>query len=308
MVGVLATVFAVLNTVFWAIPIYLVTLVRILLPFPAARSACDGVLTRLAEYWIASNNAALAALHSTTWQVEGLEHLDPEASYLINSNHQSWTDIVVLQRVFNRRVPFLRFFIKQELFWVPVLGIAWWALHFPFMKRYSAETIAKHPELRGKDLATTRRVCQRLRGTPVSILNFLEGTRFTPEKQAQQQSPYVYLLRPKSGGFAFVLAAIGDQLKSMLDVTIVYPGGRPSFWDFLCGRVHSVVVHVEERAIPPDVLTGDYSQDEHFRARFQAWVNELWLEKDSVIARLLEDGNAHGAEPASSRPGLSARA
>jgi 1-acyl-sn-glycerol-3-phosphate acyltransferase len=189
-------------------------------------------------------------------------------------------------------VPFLRFFIKQQLFWVPVLGIAWWALHFPFMKRYSPETLAKRPELRGKDLETTRRVCARLRGTPVSILNFLEGTRFTPEKHEAQKSPYTHLLKPKSGGFAFVLAAIGDQLKSMLDVTIVYPHGRPSFWQFLCGRIPLVVVEVTERDIPPGLLAGDYGGDEGFRSEFQAWVATLWAEKDAAFERLLREPTA----------------
>jgi 1-acyl-sn-glycerol-3-phosphate acyltransferase len=306
--GVAAAGFAVVNTLFWAAPIYLVTFVRILARSEGARRACDRVVTDLAERWIASNNLALAALHSTTWRVEGLEGVEREASYLINSNHQGWTDIVVLQRVLNRRVPFLRFFIKQELFWVPVLGLAWWALNFPFMKRYSPETLAKHPELRGKDLATTRRVCARLRGTPVSILNFIEGTRFTSAKHAAQKSPYVYLLKPKVGGLAFVLAAIGDQLKSMIDVTIVYPDGRPTFWEFLSGRVRSVVVHVEERTIPAEMLVGDYAQDELCRARFQAWVGELWSEKDALIGRLLAGGSDLGSGVARDQRAMSARA
>src|SRR4029078_4538077 len=122
------------------------------------------------------------------------------------------------------------------------------------MKRYSPATLERHPELRGKDLETTRRVCARVRGVPVSILNFLEGTRYTPEKHAAQQSPYRHLLRPKAGGFAFVLASIGDQLKAMLDVTIVYPQGRPTFWNFLCGRIPLIVVHVEEKEIPVEAL------------------------------------------------------
>lgn len=288
LIGALAVTFAVLHTLFWAIPLYLATFARIVFsPVRPLRDWFDRSVTRAGEAWIAGNNLAMQALHSTTWVVSGLEHLSPDVSYLVNSNHQSWTDILVLQRVFNRRIPFLRFFIKQELIWVPVLGVAWWALHFPFMKRYSPETLAKHPELRGKDLETTRRVCARLRGTPVSIINFLEGTRFTEAKHDQQQSPYRHLLRPKSGGFAFVLSAMGEQFKSMLDVTIVYPGGRPSFGDFLCGKVPSVIVDVRERVIPAEMLAGDYSANEAFRARFQHWVADIWSDKDTLITSLL---------------------
>jgi 1-acyl-sn-glycerol-3-phosphate acyltransferase len=288
--GIVAAAFAVLNTLAWAVPIYALIFVRVVVPAASVRAACDRALTALGQGWIASNSGAMAFLHPTEWRVVGLDNVDPQASYLVNSNHQSWTDILVLQRVFNRRIPFLRFFIKQQLFWVPVLGIAWWALHFPFMKRYSPETLARHPELRGKDLETTRRVCQRLRGVPVSILNFLEGTRFTPAKHAAQKSPYRHLLRPKAGGFAFVLASIGDQLKSMLDVTIVYPAGRPTFWQFLSGRIPLVVVHVEEKPIPADALSSSYTDDERFREQFQAWVRDMWARKDALIDELSADG------------------
>ena len=68
-------------------------------------------------------------------------------------------------------------------------------------------------------------------------MNFVEGTRFTAAKHAQQQSPYQHLLRPKAAGIAFVLGAMGGQLRSILNVTVVYPGGARELWDFLCGRV-----------------------------------------------------------------------
>ena len=294
LVGVLAAAFAVLNTLFWAIPLYAMTFARILTaPIPVLRDPCDRAVTRLGECWIASNNFVIHTLLPTKWIVYGIDHLDRHASYLVNSNHQSWTDILVLQRVFHRKVPFLRFFIKQELIWVPVLGLAWWALHFPFMKRYSPEVLAKRPELRGKDLETTRRVCDRLRGTPVSVINFLEGTRFTPRKHDAQGSPYRHLLRPKSGGFAFVLGAMGDQFKSMLDVTIVYPAGRPTFWEFISGRVPLIVVSVRERAIPREMLSGDYNGDEAFRGRFQSWVGQIWSDKDALIETLQAE---HGTD------------
>ena len=110
--------------------------------------------------------------------------------YLMTSNHQSWADILVLQKVTNRRVPSLKFFLKQELIWVPLLGLAWWALDFPFMKRYSRAQLEKRPELKGKDMETTRKACEKYAHYPVSVMNFFEGTRFTEEKHRQQNSPY----------------------------------------------------------------------------------------------------------------------
>jgi 1-acyl-sn-glycerol-3-phosphate acyltransferase len=186
-------------------------------------------------------------------------------------------------------VPFLRFFLKQELIWVPLLGLAWWALDFPFMKRYSPAYLAKHPEKRGVDVMTTRKACQKFRHAPTAILNFLEGTRFTPEKHLKQGGPYAHLLRPKAGGMANALGAMGDRFEAILDVTIIYPDGPVELWGLLSGRLRRVVIHIEQRPIPPEWLGADYVSDPAFRAAFQAWVQEIWAEKDALIERVLAE-------------------
>jgi 1-acyl-sn-glycerol-3-phosphate acyltransferase len=274
------------NTLVWAVPIYIGIFLKLVLPRGAPNDAVRRSLIPLAETWIRVNNAILRTLVPLHWDIRGIDGLRPDGRYLVNANHQTWADVLVLQRTFNRVVPFLKFFIKQELIWVPVLGIAWWGLEFPFMKRYSSATLAAHPELRGKDLETTRRMCESLGNQPLSIMNFLEGTRFREDKHVRQSSPYRYLLRPKAGGIAFVLGAIGDSLDAMLDVTIIYDGEGRSFWDFLSGRVRRVVVDVRERRIPPHLVARDYYHDESFREEVQSWVRELWEEKDRLIDSL----------------------
>jgi len=295
--GAITLVAIVVNTVFWAIPLYAGILLKLIIPLDGWRKGWQRLLTPLAEAWISVNNFTLATAGTTTWDIRGLEGLRRDGRYLVNANHQTWADVLVLQRVFNRRIPFLKFFIKQELIWLPVLGLAWWGLDFPFMKRYSREAVEKHPELRGKDLETTAKMCRRLRGQPFSITNFLEGTRFTPEKRDRQQAPYRHLLRPKAGGIAFVLGAIGESIDSMLDVTIVYEGPSNSLWDFLCGRVDRLIVDVRERRLPGELLSRDYNEDDLFRDRVQAWVRDLWTEKDALIdAVVTEDRRVPLAE------------
>ncbi len=193
----------------------------------------------------------------------------------------------MLQKVLFRKIPFLKFFLKKELIWVPILGLAWWALDYPFMKRYSEAFLKKHPHLKGKDVETTRAACEKFKTIPVSVMNFVEGTRFTREKHDKQNSPFKHLLKPKAGGISFVLAAMGEELKSMVNVTIVYPNcNDKSFWAFLCGRVTEIVVRVDTVPIEKDII-GDYTQDEKFRERFQDWLNALWTQKDSTIEALL---------------------
>lgn len=288
-IGALTLLLIVLNTIVWAVPVYVLTLMKVLVPASALRRRCERALIRCAEGWIGVNNGVIGRTQDTQWDVRGLAGLERDGRFLVSANHQSWADILVLQRVFNRRIPFLKFFLKQELIWVPILGLAWWGLDFPFMKRYSSEFLEKHPELRGKDLETTRRMCERFREQPVSVVNFLEGTRFTPKKHADQRAPYTNLLRPKAGGVAFILSAMGDTLQHMLDVTIAYTGGRPTLWQFVCGQVPRITVLVERRPIPTDLQQGDYLNDPAFRDHMQSWVRQLWADKDTHMGRLLED-------------------
>src|SRR5690606_32705762 len=201
--------------------------------------------------------------------------------------HQAWVDILVLQKLFNRRIPLLRFFLKRQLFWVPLLGLAWWALDFPFMGRHTRAEIARNPALGRRDMEATRRACEKFRDIPVAIMNFVEGTRFTDDKHAKQGSPYRHLLKPKSGGVAFVLDAMGEGLHAILDVSIAYPAGRPSLVDLLADRVPEVRVQVRQRPIPTELVGGDYQGDREFRVRFQQWMNGLWREKDEDLAALL---------------------
>jgi 1-acyl-sn-glycerol-3-phosphate acyltransferase len=186
----------------------------------------------------------------------------------------------------NRRIPMLKFFLKQQLMWVPVMGLAWWALDFPFMRRHTREQIARDPSLRGKDIEATRRACAKFSYTPVSVMNFVEGSRFTPGKHARQKSPYTHLLAPKAGGVAFVLQAMGEMLQALVDVSIVYPGGRPSLFDLLAGRIPEVRLQVHLRELPRDLLGRDYQEDGAFRERFQTWLNQLWAQKDAEITRM----------------------
>jgi len=196
--------------------------------------------------------------------------------------------------VFNRKIPFLKFFIKQELLWFPLLGPIWWALDYPVMKRYSKEYLRRNPQEKGRDLETTRRACEKFKENPVSVLNFLEGTRFTRAKHDRQNSPYRHLLLPKAGGIAFALSAMGDRFSEILNVTLVYPVRNFRFWHMLNGKLPRIIVRVESTAIPSDALVKDYQTDDEFQRSFQAWVNQLWQQKDN----LMEDMLAESGEPA----------
>ena len=287
LVGAIAALLMVLNALFWVPLLLLLALLKLLVPIPAFRRFIAPALLFVAEAWISCNSAWMALTQRTQWDVQGLDGLDYRSWTMVNCNHQSWVDILVLQHLLNRRIPLLKFFLKQQLIWVPVMGLAWWALDFPFMRRHSEEFLKKHPEMRGKDQETTRKACEKFSQVPTSVMNFLEGTRFTTAKHARQQSPYRHLLKPKAGGLALALNAMGDKFQAILDVTIVYPDGVPTFWHFLQGRMHRVVVRARLRPIPAELARADYAASADTRAAFQAWVQQLWREKDTQIEGLL---------------------
>ena len=276
------------STIFCSLLLYAVALAKLLIPIHAWRIACAKLANAIAQGWVGFNALGLKLSKNIRWDVQGIDELQPHAWYLLVANHQSMVDIVVLQSVFYRKIPVLKFFLKKELIWVPLLGVVWWALDFPFMERTA---------MPGKDMATARKACDKFKLLPVTIMNFLEGTRFTAAKREKEHSPYSHLLKPKPGGMAVVLNAMGPGIHSILDVTIVYPEGTPGLWKFLCTCSMEIRVRVKQIPVTQELL-GDYLKDRAFRRRFKDWLANLWDEKDKLIEALsaLHAHNSSGAE------------
>ncbi len=281
--GVIAASLLGLNTLFWCGLLFSMALVKLVIPAKAVRVPIDRALNGIATRWVAGNSGWMRLTQRTQWDVAGLHELRFRTWYMVNSNHQSWVDIIVLQHLLNRRIPMLKFFLKRQLIYVPIIGLAWWALDFPFMRRHSATYLKAHPEKRFEDLEATRRACQKFALIPTSVMNFPEGTRFTRAKHRAQRSPYHHLLMPKAGALALALSMLGEKFDSLLDVTIVYPDRAPTFWQFLCGTVPRIVVRARQLPIPQELRTGDYAADPKFRKTFQHWLQNIWQEKDRQI-------------------------
>lgn len=273
-----ASLVLLVNTLFHISFLLPLALVKLVLPFRSVRRVIDAVLSAIAESWIAVNKFWMNAVGRTRWQVSGVDGLLYRGWYLVSCNHQSWVDILVLQWVFNRKIPLLKFFIKHELIYVPIMGLAWWALDFPFMKRRGGASAQK-------DLETARKACEKFKVIPTSVISFMEGTRYTPAKHAQQNSPYQHLLKPKTGGVGMALETMGELFDCMVDVTIVYPGGVPTFMDLMTGRIEEVIVQVQPRPIPRELLVDEQGRAAD-RAALQRWINGLWQQKDAEIAQV----------------------
>ncbi|MDO6387388.1 acyltransferase [Uliginosibacterium sp. 31-12] len=280
---VFASLAGALNTVLVFLAFIPFALLKLCIPLTPVRKFADHCLVALANAWVKVNDLWMGTIEARRWQISGTDDLRPRGWYLVSANHQSWVDILVLQSIFRGRIPFLKFFLKKELIYIPVLGLAWWALDFPFMRR-GGKTLSAA----AADMATARKSCEKFRHIPTSVINFLEGTRFTAAKHAQQKSPYKHLLKPKSGGASIALGTMGELFDALLDVTIVYPDGVPRFVDLLRGRMGRVIVDVNKLTIPAEFLGETASADPQYRGKIQLWLNEQWAAKDQRIESLLK--------------------
>ena len=281
-IGVLSFFLVVINTLFWCFFLLSIAVLKLLVPIESFKRLCTKWIIAIGECWIFCNGLWIKLLHKPQWTVTGFDSLNQSDWYLAMANHQSWADIFVLQGITNRKVPMLKFFMKDVLIWVPVIGLAWWALDMPFLKRYTEEQIKKDPSLRGKDVIEMKKSFGRFARYPVSIFSFSEGTRFTEAKRVSQDSPYDQLLRPKSGGIGLTLSTM-PYIKKVLDFTIKYNSKHRTFWDFLCGRMSNVEIQVKIIDVPENLLQKNYIEDEKFREELKEWLYSVWEEKNKFL-------------------------
>jgi len=257
-----------------------------LIPIKASQAFWTRQVDKIVTLWCDINNFYIDRLKAVNWEMTGLDAVTWQNSHLVIANHQSWLDIVVLQRLFNRKIPVLKFFIKDQLKWMPLLGFSWWAMGCPFMKRYTKDYLEKHPHKRGKDLKATIKALRIFQATPATITSFVEGTRFTQDKSTHQKSPFTHLLKPKAGGISFVIGTMGEKIQNILDVTIVYDKKHSSLWDFLCNRMDTIKIHVRALPIPTHFCNTKLMSCETLQAELREWLNERWGEKDAIITNL----------------------
>jgi len=267
--------------------IFLLAIFKLLAPAGRARNAMTRWLSWLGESWVSINKAMVWFYRGMEWDVHVPDGISHSGRYLVCCNHQSGVDILALQHCLNRRAPFGRYLLKHQLIWVPVLGMAWWALDMAFLRRYSKQELIRNPALRGKDLENAARACEKLKHIPVAMMTFPEGTRFTEAKRDAQNSPYTHLLRPRYGGIGQVLYSFDDALDCVIDVTIIYPDGVPTVWQYVSGQVRKITVHIVLRPIEASLRGCDFSEDAAVKGQLINWLGVIWQEKERMMSDAL---------------------
>lgn len=291
--GLISLIYLALITMIFSLGLYVMAILRLLTPIPAWKVPLQKACDWFPEAWISGHLALARYWLNVKWDIEIPSNLSMDEWVIVVSNHQTWVDPFAVHAALHKKVPFLKFFCKQDVIFIPFVNFACYALGCPMLKRYSKEQIAKNPALRNRDIETTLRSCERLRAYPSGVNNFLEGTRWTPKKYQKSHSPFKHLLPVKTGGVAYALQALQDKVSRILDVSILYPTRTISFWDYLCGRVKDIQVVVKEYPIPLSLKNGNYAESEAYRNQFKAFLNHIWEEKDQLIDQnLLKHSNS----------------
>ena len=275
-----------------ALPLIFLALIRLILPFKVVLDTVDALNQLVFRGFCVHNNLLMRITTKVKWDIQGVENVKVNGSCIIISNHLSWTDIVMICHIYRGRIPITKFFLKQSLIFIPIIGQACYAIGMPFLRRYTRAQILKNPKLKTKDLDSTRKACQSLLVYPSSLVNFVEGTRFTKAKARSCKSPYQNLMPPKAASLAVALGMIGKNIDCLLNTTILYPdhnGQGSIFYALLCGRLDRVIARVEviDKEFIEQKLVGDYIGDKQFKRSFTNELRSIWQKKDEQIANLL---------------------
>ena len=302
-IGLLASILIILNTFWWFMLMLGLGILKAVLPFSSVLSRLNHGLDKTLNGWVGGTKKIASLLNLSTLKIEydDTTIFDTRNWYIVICNHQSWADILILQSIFWGKIPPLKFFAKKQLLWVPLLGTAMWLQGFPYMTRPSAKKLAANPELAGQDTENTRKACYQFGTRPTTVLNFLEGTRFTAQKHTKSDSNFTYLLNPKTGGFGIVSEYLGDKIYKVIDVTIVYPDGVPDFFSYLSGQCKSVFINVTSRDLPKQLASTEVNESGIYRTELRDWINTNWQAKDALLQTFYAKNKSLN-QPLKSRP------
>ncbi|MDB4042671.1 acetyltransferase [Gammaproteobacteria bacterium] len=283
-IGIL-TFFAILIILTFAVTLLTTVNIPRIIPNKNLKVLLGSLSNTMGSATVASITAALRILHKLEWDFQIPEDVNTDTWYIAMSNHQSWADIFILLAAGHKKIPLLKFFMKKELQWIPIIYLVHKTIDMPFLNRHSRAQIQANPELKKIDFENAKIAAKRFSRNPSTAFSFAEGTRFTLQKHAAQESPYSNLLKPKVGALAIALSGM-PQVNTLVDFTVMYSSEKRSTWDFLCGDLSKAKVVAKTYALPENLKNRSFEEEHDFRKSFQIFVDAIWLEKQQTIKDL----------------------
>lgn len=222
----------------------------------------ERILDRIYQLAVTINTEIFKKILNVYIIVQGDTRLDYSKNYLVISNHVSWSDTFITQGIMNTVIPPFRFLSKKEVKFIPFVGFISWAYNFPLLSRNKLE----------KDKKKIIENAKNLGSRPVSFFIYPEGTRFTKIKREKQESPFKYLLKPKIGAITTLLKT-NIEYENIVDITLLYPKTKVSFWNLLSGNISHIYVYVRKLTIKKETPPH----------QIKSWIYQKWKEKDNLI-------------------------
>jgi 1-acyl-sn-glycerol-3-phosphate acyltransferase len=265
----LSFVFVSLNLLTWLPLLLVAAIVRIVLPLKPVKKAMFSLVDLIYRLAVIIDAAWFKHILKIRFQIEDeqqvLASLAKTDNPLIICNHQSWFDIFTLQTIIASRGPILKFLIKKELLWVPILGWVCLVLDFPRLNRKGDSRSRLH------DRQVAKQASFSLGEEPGALLLFPEGTRYSTAKHQSKSSSYTHLLNPKLGGFDVITRSISKQMM-LIDISIRYEKGDANCWRCMSGAVDTI--HIRVTSTNTNQITDNAS-----------WLKECWAEKDKWLSK-----------------------
>ena len=283
-IGIL-TFFAILVILSFAVTLLTIVNIPRIIPNKNLKVSLGSLSNTMGSATVACITSALRILHKLEWDFQIPEDVDNDTWYLAMSNHQSWADIFILLAAGHKKIPLLKFFMKKELKWIPIIYLVHKTVDMPFLNRHSRSQIQANPEFKKVDFENAKKAAKRFSRNPSTAFSFAEGTRFNLKKHAAQESPYSNLLKPKVGALAIALSGM-PQVNTLVDFTVVYASEKRSTWEFLCGDLSKAKVVAKTYALPENLKNRSFEEEDDYRKSFQTFVDAIWLEKQKMIKDL----------------------
>lgn len=241
-----------------------VSIVSWLIPNQAVSRACFFVVEHLYRTAVKVDSFWMQRVMGIKLVING--NANNHKSPVVICNHQSWFDIPLVQEVITGNGPIIKFLIKRELVWVPIIGWICLALNFPRLQR------GKNTNTGRSDFSLIQKASKNHGSESGALLIFPEGTRFTEQKKITQNAPYQHLLKPKSGGLKMIQKHAAPDTP-LIDITIDYHQENVSIWNCLHGDPKRITITLDHYRLNDIEDIGE-------------WLNERWRKKDELFSKL----------------------
>ena len=260
-ISLTSTLWVILNLLCGVAILIPVSILNWLIPLPLVSRGCFFLVDAIYRTAVKVDSFWMLKVIGIELSIKG--ELNTDATPVVICNHQSWFDIPLVQEIITGSGPIIKFLVKRELVWVPIIGWICLALNFPRLRR------KKNNDSSLNDFSIIEKATKNHGIASGALLVFPEGTRFTELKKARQQAPYQRLLKPKAGGLKMIKQHVEGNTK-LIDITIDYHKKDVRIWDCLRGDPKKITITIEH-----------YNLAEI--DNIETWLNKRWLEKDHIL-------------------------